>query len=247
VVFPRPVVDGVIQGPATPAQTAFEQADKRDWKPVMTDDGSGNWTEQWFLDGEGQSTVANTPGGMELKATEGHMVLWTQESFEGDVKIEYEFTRTDPYQGGVCILYIQATGGGEEGYDKDITLWNDTREEAGMGQYFRNMHTYHVSYACGYVRGRRYMPDIKKMNTFTELDPEYLFDQKDFFEQNVPYRITFIKTAKAIRIRAVGPDKALYFMLDNVKCPEITGGRIGLRQMHGRWSRVKDFTVSVPE
>jgi hypothetical protein len=247
IAIPRPLVDDVAQGPATPAQLAFEQADQRTWQSVMSDDGTGDWTEQWFLDGEGVTTVTNSPEGMELKALDDHMVLWTKDSFEGDIKIEYEFTRTDVDGGGVCIIYIQATGSGEEGFDKDITKWSDYRESPGMGKYFRNMHTYHVSYACGYVRGRRYMPTIKKMNTFTELTPEYVVDAEEFFEPGVPYRITIIKTDKEIRMKAEGADKVLYFMLDNEKCPEITEGRIGLRQMQTRWSRYKDFKVSVPE
>ena len=245
LVFPRPVVDGVAQGPVTEEQTAFEAADQRAWKTVMADDGSGDWTEQWFLDGEG-STVTNTPEGMELKAENSHMVLWTKEHFEGDVKIEYEFTRRDVGGGGVIILYIQATGRGDEGFETDIAEWRDSRKGADMSSYFRNMHLYHVSYACGYVRGRRYRPDIRQMNTFSELTPEYLVDQEDFFEVGVPYRITVIKTRREIRVKAVGPEKALYFMLDNEKWPEVTGGRIGLRQMRGRHSRYQNFRVSVP-
>jgi hypothetical protein len=247
VIFPRPVVDGVIQGQPTEEQVAFEEADQREWEVAMSDDGTGDWTEQWFLDGEGQSTVTNSPEGMELKASDGHMVLWTNDSFAGDVKIEYEFTRTDPYQGGVCILYIQGSGRGDDGYEKDITQWNEYREDANMGFYFRNMDLYHVSYACGYVRGRRYRPDIRKMNTFSELDPEYLFDHTELFELGATYKITVIKTDRAIRMKAVSEDKGVYFMLDNVRWDPVTEGRIGLRQMKGRWSRYKNFRVSVPK
>jgi len=45
----------------------------------------------------------------------------------------------------------------------------------------------------------------------------------------------------------VGADKKLYFTLTNDKCPPVTEGRIGLRQMHTRESRYADFKVSVPE
>ena len=245
VRFPRSVVDGVIQGPSTKEQLAFEAADQRSWKPVMTDDGTGDWRKQWFLDGEGQSSVSNSPEGMELKASEGHMVLWTKESFEGDLKIEYTFTRTDN-GGGVCIIYIQGTGRGDAGYETDITEWNDSREDANMGKYFQNMNVYHVSYACGYVRGRRYNPEARGLNTFSELTPEYLVDHQDFFEIGVPYRITLIKSDQEIRMRAVGPEKALYFMLDNERWAPVTEGRIGLRQMRSRESIYKDFRISVP-
>ena len=246
VRFPRPVVDGVVQGPASPAQLAFEAADQQSWETVFSDDGTNDWTEQWFLDGEGTSSVTNSPEGMELKALESHMVLWTKDSFEGDLKIEYTFTRTDVDGGGVCIIYIQATGRGDAGYETDITEWNDYREDGNMGKYFRNMHLYHVSYACGYVRGRRYNPEIRRMNTYSELTPEHLVDAEDFFEPGVPYRITIIKTDKEIRMKAVGQEKALYFMLDNEKWAPVTEGRIGLRQMRTRESLYKDFEISVP-
>lgn len=247
LVFPRPVMDGIVQGPKTEEQLAFETADARPWKVVMEDEGTQDWKAQWFLDGEGQTSVTNTPEGMALKAKDGHMVLWTKESFEGDLKIEYTFTRTDVDGGGVCIIYIQATGRGDKGYETDITEWNDYRKDASMGHYFRNMHLYHVSYACGYVRGRRYNPEERKMNTYSELTPEYLVDNQDFFEPGVPYRITFIKTDKAIRMKAIGPEKALYFMLNNENWPAVTEGRIGLRQMQSRESIYKDFKISVPE
>lgn len=47
-------------------------------------------------------------------------------------------------------------------------------------------------------------------------------------------------------MKAVGPERALYFMLDNEKWPEITEGRIGLRQMRSRDSLYKELKVSVP-
>lgn len=247
VLFPIPVVDGVVQGEPGPLQQAFDNADAGKWTTAFEDDLTEDWTQNWFLDGEGTSTVTNSPEGMEMKATDSHMVLWTNESFAGDVKIEYDFTRTDPYQGGVCIVYIQATGRGDEGYEKDITKWNDYREEANMGFYFRNMHTYHVSYACGYLRGRRYRPDIQKMNTFSELDPEFMFDQEEMFELGATYRITMIKRGQSIFIQAINEEKAMYFVLNNLKWDPVTEGRIGLRQMKGRWSIYKNFKVSVAE
>lgn len=247
IALPRQFIDGVPEPPVTPAQEAFEAADQREWKTIFSDDCTGNWQDQWFLDGEGFTTVTNTPEGMVLDAVDDHMVLWTDQSFQGDVKIEYEFTRVDEDGGGVCIIYIQATGRGDKGYEKDINEWSDYRESPGMGKYFRNMHLYHVSYACGYVRGRRYMPDIMKMNTFTELEPEYVVDDARFFKPGVTYQMTFIKTDRAIRMKAEGDGQVLHFMLNNEKCPPITEGHIGLRQMKTRQSRYKNFRVSVPK
>ena len=89
------------------------------------------------------------------------MVLWTKQSFKGDLKIEYDYTRLDNETRCVNILYIQATGSGEEPYVKDITEWNELRRVPAMKMYFDHMHAYHISYAAwrgDYIRGRRYLP-----------------------------------------------------------------------------------------
>jgi len=82
------------------------------------------------------------------------------------------------------------------------------------------------------------------MNTFSELTPEYVVDQEEFFEPGVPYQITIIKTDREIRMRAMGAEKALYFMLDNEKWPPVTEGRIGLRQMSTKRCIYRNFVVS---
>lgn len=231
-------------------KAAFDIADKQTWQPVFTDPGTGDWTKKWFLDGE-IGTVTNTADGMELRSgpeyknQAHHMVLWTKENFEGDLKIEYEFTRLDEDGKGVCIIYIEATGSGEEGFDEDITKWNDFRKEPVMGKYFCNMNTYHISYACSYIRGRRYMPEGKKMNGHTELIPDYEID--DLFETGVPYKITIIKLDRELLMKVENSDKIRYFHMKNEKYPIISHGRIGLRQMYTRSSLYKDIKISVPK
>lgn len=233
-------------------QRAFLQADQRPWRTVFSDDGLGDWTARWFLDGE-VGTVTNTPLGMELRSgpeyknPAHHLVLWTKDSFAGDLKIEYEFTRLDEQGQGVCIIYIQATGSGAEGFAEDITEWNDFRRIPDMGKYFRGMNTYHISYACGYVRGRRYMPLGGKMNGHTELVPDYDIDATELFEVGKPYRVTIIKQERTLSMRVASDDKVRHFHMTNEKYPVITHGRIGLRQMYTRWSRYRDLRISVPE
>ena len=67
---------------------------------VLSDPCRKDWKAKWFLDGE-IGTVTNCPEGMTLKAgpefknDAHHMVLWTKDSFEGDLKIEYDYTRLD--------------------------------------------------------------------------------------------------------------------------------------------------------
>ena len=77
-------------------KAAFEQAAGGTWREVFSDTGTGDWKQRWFLDGE-YGTVKNSAKGMELTAgpefgnNAHHMVLWTKESFEGDLKIDYEY------------------------------------------------------------------------------------------------------------------------------------------------------------
>jgi len=76
--------------------------------------------------------------GPEFKNDAHHVVLWTKQEFEGDLKTEYDYTRTDEAPNCVTILYIEATGSGEEPYAKDITKWNELRKVPAMTTYFRN-------------------------------------------------------------------------------------------------------------
>ena len=82
-------------------KVAFEKAAAgAEWAGVFSDSCTANWKAKWFLDGE-VGTVTNSSEGMtltagpEFKNDAHHMVLWTKDSFEGDLKIEYEYTRLD--------------------------------------------------------------------------------------------------------------------------------------------------------
>lgn len=124
------------------ARRTFEHASGGGWQEVVSDPGTGDWRKQWFLDGE-VGTVTNSPEGMtltagpEFKNDAHHLVLWTKREFEGDLKIEYDYTRTDEAPNCVTILYIQATGSGDAPYAKDITKWNGLRK-VGVGSGFRS-------------------------------------------------------------------------------------------------------------
>lgn len=249
----------------------FEEMDRAHrWKEVFFDAGTseertvgwreGAWMEKWFLDGE-IGAVSNELGGMNLAAgprwrdDAHHMVLWTKPEFAGDLKIEYEFTRTDIQDtGSVILIYIQATGEGSEEYPLDIAQWSDKRSIPSMGQYFKNMHLYHISYSTGnpflrgdsdYIRARRYMPGTDALRG-TELPQEYA--NTGLFRPGVTYRITIIKEDFEIAMRVERPDEeARYFWFKNEKFPAITHGRIGLRHMFTRSARYKDFRVSEAE
>jgi len=243
--------------PASPDQAAFKQAAKGGWKEVFFDSFTEEWQKQWTLDGE-VATAVNTPDGIGLTAgpervDAHHMVLWTKERFEGDVKIEYDFTRLDSESGGVNILYIQATGSGEGPYKKDIAEWAELRKAPAMKLYFDCMNTYHISYAAypnpddpeeDYVRARRYMPHKTGLKG-TDLKPDYF--RTGLFKPGVPHQFTVIKKDRDLYMRISNAEQTRYFHWHNDKLPPITEGRIGLRLMWTRASKIKNFRVSVPK
>ncbi|NRB75583.1 MAG: rhamnogalacturonan acetylesterase, partial [Verrucomicrobiales bacterium] len=236
-------------------QAAFEKAEAdTTWAEVFSDSGTADWQEQWFLDGE-VGTVTNSPEGMtltagpEFKNDAHHMVLWTEDSFSGDLKIEYDYTRLDEAPNCVTILYLQATGSGKGPYAKDITKWSDLRKVPAMKMYFNHMNTYHMSYAAfpeskkAYLRGRRYLPENEGLNG-TELKPDY--STPTLFATGVKHHITVIKKDRDLHVRVANPDEVLYFHMNNPDLPAITEGRIGLRHMFTRSARYADFRVSQP-
>lgn len=237
-------------------EQAFAQADQGPWNEVFSDPATGDWKAKWFLDGE-IATVSTGPAGMTLTAgpeemnDAHHMVLWTKESFAGDVKIEFDFTRLDDANRFVNILYIQATGSGKGDYHHDITQWNDLRKVPAMRTYYSNMNVYHASYAAygnsgkekrSYIRGRRYMPDTGGKLAGTELKPEYF--SETLFATGVDHHITFIKKDRDIYIRVQNPTETFYGHMTNADFPVVTEGRIGLRQMFTRSSIYRNFRIS---
>jgi hypothetical protein len=177
----------------------------------------------------------------------------TNASFEGDVKIEYDYTRTDLEIRNVNILYIQATGSGEGPYAKDITEWNELRRVPAMKMYFNHMNTFHISYAAfpmvnddpenDYIRGRRYVPKLGNGLSGTELSPGYYPD--GLFLPGVEHHITVIKTGREILMRIENGEQEYVCRMSNPDLPAVTEGRIGLRHMFTRSARYRDFRISV--
>ncbi len=183
-----------------------------------------------------------------------HAVLWTKQSFEDDVKIEYEYTRLDSSLAvAVNILYIQATGSGEGPFEADIRRWADQRTVPAMRMYFDHMHTYAISYAAfgkakdhpdnDYIRARRYLPEASGLDG-TALEP--LYTRTGLFKTGVPHRITVIKRGRTLTMDIRGPNKTLLCRWENTVLPPITEGRIGLRHMATRGARYRDFRISTP-
>ena len=180
-----------------------------------------------------------------------HAVLWTRQQFKGDVKIEYEYTRTDDEIKMVNILYIQATGSDKGEYKKDILEWADLRTIPTMSKYYDNMNAYHISYAAfgtrneksgnDYIRARRYMPDKTGLQG-TDLKPDYA--NTELFKTGVPHKITVIKHDRDIFMHIQNSSKELLCHWTNPNLPTILEGRIGLRHMYTRNAIYKNFRIS---
>lgn len=234
----------------------FSRLAKIPWQEVLHETFTKDWQDNFTLDGK-KATITLSENGMDFLAgpkagnDAHHAVLWTKKSFQGDLKIEYEYTRLDSEERMVNILYIQATGSGKPGFDKDISTWTNKRKVPAMRTYFNNMNTYHISYAAfgrgnrdpgnDYIRGRRYAGAGLKG---TELENEYT--NTGLFETGVPHKITIIKQDRDLYMHIRNAEKELLCHFVNSKFPPITEGRIGLRHMYTRGARYRDFRVSVP-
>jgi hypothetical protein len=233
----------------------FDELNKNNqWNLVFKDNCKNDWTKNWFLDGL-KATVENTKKGMRFSAgpevlnDAHHAVLWTKASFTGDIKIEYDYTRTDTENRWVNILYIQATGNGEAEYVSDISKWNKLREIPAMKTYFENMNALHISYAAFgnegdgtyYVRARRYPKPNNKSFDVTKIAPSY--NQQGYFKTGQTYHITVIKSGHQLFFKKDSVDGVELFLWDISNIKPINGGRIGLRQMYSRSSIYHNFKI----
>ena len=241
------------------AQERFTELNTWDWQEVFFDTGTDDWREHWSLDGQ-KAEVSNSGEGMNFRAgpvpreNASHAVLWTKESFSGDIRIEYEYTRTDEATQYVNILYIQATGSGEKGFPKDISEWADKRTVPAMSVYWGNMHTYHISYAAygrkpvtddyDYIRARRYRPDLLPKKNGPIFEPDTC-ERTGLFAPGVPHRISVIKQGNELFMMIRNPEKEYLCHWVNTDQPLVSEGRVGLRHMYTRSARYRDFTVSI--
>jgi hypothetical protein len=247
---------GFLQAKSDSLNLKFQLLLNAPWQECFADPLTAEWERNWFLDGE-EASISHSENGMDYWAgpnawdDASHAVLWTKQSFEGDLRIVYEFTRLDTSVRFVNIIYIQATGSGEDGFNHDISEWNDYRRIPTMSHYFSNMHTYHISYAAfgtrnsdpeeDYMRARRYMPSFGGL-TDTGLEPDY--SRTGLFDTDVPHKITIIKRNDELFMHVANEGQERLFYWKNDQLPPIINGRIGLRHMYTRGSRYADFRIS---
>jgi len=235
----------------------FDKLNDANWNKSFVA-SNANWKDSWLLDGE-RGSVKNTPDGLVFSAgpirgdNGSHNVLWTKKEFEGDVKIEFEYTRLDDINYAVNILYILATGVGKEPYVEDISKWSHLRVVPYMNRYFLNMNLLHISYAAypleddpesDYVRARRYpVPLGGNFSKDTRLSPDYF--KTGLFKPGITYQFTVIKRGDELIFRVKNDDENVdeFFYWDTAEFDPVTKGRIGIRHMYTRAARYANFTV----
>lgn len=231
---------------------AQDSAAPDSWKLVFSDPGTGDWEQNWFRDGA-ESTLTNTPEGLIYKTgprnkkDAAHEVLWTKQSFNGDLRIAFDFTRLDSNleHVSVCILYFHAIGRGGE-HPEDIAAWKTERAVPQMARYFQGMKLYHISYACtggddrNYIRARQY-PTRGNFSKDTLIEPSY--ENIDLFKPGETWHLVFEKVGSSLRMTASKGPEDYEWTWDLSGRPDLTHGRIGLRQMRDRESRIANFQV----
>lgn len=243
---------------ANAQESEFEAHLNLPWEEVFFDKGNDDWQRSWFLDGQ-RARIKNMEDGMLYSAgpierdDACHSVLWTKQSFQGDLKIEYDFTKMDNIKKWVNIIYIQATGKEEGPYSKDIAEWSQLRTIPYMATYFTNMLLLHISYAAftnddaeekvDYIRARRY-PVLPGKNFGSDTRVGESYDNSELFIPGIKYHITIVKKGDKLFMKVDGDEKSKLFNWDYSDYPQITEGRIGLRHMWTRSSKYANFSVS---
>lgn len=228
------------------------------WKLQFDNPWTDNWKNNWFKDGligkvEQSEKGMNLIAGPVNRNDAHHTVLWTKKSFKGDIKIEYNYTRTDNEFINVNILYIQATGIGKNSFDTDISKWNRFREVPTMSKYFNYMKALHISYSAfemenndpeaDYIRIRKYPATEEIPFENTEIPPAYF--KTGLFLPGETYKITVIKTDSKLFMNVKGKEVENLFSWNLPAEDPITEGRIGLRHMYTRSAIYSDFKVFV--
>jgi hypothetical protein len=226
------------------------------WKTIFIDNFKEAWTKNWFLDGQ-RASLKKTKSGLlyaagTTPATDtDHAVLWTKQSFSGDLKLEFDFMKKDTATKFVNILYLFAEGSGLGEYNRDISKWSNLRNVPAMKTYFEHMKAYHLSFsafdndnsdpAADYIRARCYRPECGNGLTGTEMKPDYL--HTGMFRKDIPYHICVIRKGNDIFMQITGDGKEQLCHWKTNEFSVLNSGRIGLRLMGSRVSEFSNFKV----
>lgn len=235
---------------------------------MFEDTMTSDWQENWFLDGE-KGTVEHRDGGLFLEAgpltkqaerdlgvdppveyNAHHIVLWTRQVFDGDIRISYEYTE-EADSTYTNLIYIQAQGTGEAPFLEDLTAWNALREIPGMDMYYNHMDLISISLRDE-IRCRRYPwnnPD--KGEEFASRLFEPMVPHPGL-EKGVRHQVLIEKRAASLRLMIRQQESGnlvidhSWDLTENMddRAPRlITRGRIGQRLMGGHKLTMWNFKV----
>ncbi|MCC5843535.1 MAG: hypothetical protein JJU05_04715 [Verrucomicrobia bacterium] len=237
---------------------------------LFEDSMTGDWRDQWFLDGE-KAILTQDENGLHFQADgeenmferrrespemrelfdSYHAVLWTQQEFEGEIGLSFEMTRTSP--GFTFLIYMLAQGVGWGPYAEDITEWNDLRTIPRMDLYHDGMNLTCVTFRWQ-IRLRRYPWVDEEGNRLNDnligefiTHPEY-----DYIPPENSYKVDIELRTETLRIRIeeIGnPDNVLDRTFNRVddldprRPAPSTRGRIGIRHMINTGVRYRNVQV----
>jgi len=248
--------------------TASETPPSQNPSTILFEDPmTGDWRDNWFLDGEkalleqdekGLHFVATTIPGIWQKRAESpeqrdlfdslHAVLWSKEEFEGEIAVSFEMSRTS--EGFTFLLYMLAQGIGTPPYAEDITEWNDLRKVSRMNLYFGKMNLTCVTFR-DQIRLRRYpWMDAKELDYTDNLIGEMMDYDRLPVGNNYKVDVELRSETLRIRIKEIGnPENVLdrtFSRIDDIdprRPAPSTRGRIGLRHMTGTSVRYRNIQI----
>ena len=216
--------------------------------------GSEDWRDYWNLDGK-RANIQNGSDGMVFAAGPTamdhacHAVLWTKESYSGNLKVKFGMTRLDTVNRYVNILYLHAQGIGGE-YPSDIHKWSEKREIPYMKTYFEKMNLLHTSFAAfgsendkddNYIRVRKYPVTPEK--SFDQIEVEPTLQNTPFFAPGIRHQLFFVKTIDRLALSIESEVGVMYHLWDTTHVAPPTSGPVGIRHMFAKCSKYHDFKI----
>jgi hypothetical protein len=229
---------------------------------LFEDSLTGDWQENWFLDGK-KATLEHREGGLyfaggtvtkaddPVEYNAHHAVLWTKQVFEGDIRISYQMKQVDTSGYGNTLLYIQAQGIGSPPYVEDIHEWRKLREVPDMSTYFTYMDLLSLSLREN-IRCKRYPWRDEKLEWYpTQGLIEPMVDYPGVTPGGI-YQVIVDKKGDSLRLRLYDESGAILHVdhtwdtreiAEGIEPRKIQKGRIGIRHMATKQSIYKNFKV----
>jgi hypothetical protein len=230
------------------------------WHVVLSDDGTGNWKDNWFLFGDPSRGigVTNSTEGMTLRAGDGtnpksdHAVLWTKATFSGDLRVEYDFTVLDRYStsipsNGYCsavLLYSRPSASAP--FASDLADWPVARRNADTSGRALNeaVDGLQFNYAFnGDPRGNRFR---------LRANPGYVLIgesvEMKLFAPGIEHHVVVEKRGDSMTVSAAGSDGQRF--AKTFSAPPLakqSSGHVGLRNMNRREARYRNIRISSGE